>query len=265
MYNRASQPVYLTIHELKMFAPVRVNGQGTFAYLDTAANLATISTRFAEQFPRTGKMKIRSAFEEREFDTVSVDIEFMGKALTDVNARVHEIERTTPFEWGITLSAHEIFSKAVIYDFHILGLLAGEAVERGAWKEITAEFLDIGLCIVEMQVGTRLVKALFDTGAGFTVVNKKHTKDNGMALEPGFEMEIWDATGANRKEEIKVCRGLRLGRIEMPAFDSMEVDLTGIEEALGRRIDLVFGANAMLKSGLRWLFDRSHNQVFVKE
>ena len=267
MYHiETSQLVYLTIHELKMFAPVQVNGQRTLAHLDTGATIVTVSPRFTESLSRTGKVKTRSAFEEKEFDSALVDIEFMGDVLTEVHARVYEDQdSTTPFEWGLSLSGHELFRKAIIYDFHLLGLLPGEAVEREAWEEISAEFLDIGLCIVEMQIEARRVKTLFDTGAGVTVVNKRHTKDNGMILEPGFEMEIWDATGANRKEEIKVCRGLRLGRIAMPAFDSIEVDLSKIEEAIGHRIDLVFGANAMLKSGLRWLFDKSHNQVFVME
>lgn len=260
-----AQLVYLTIYELKMFATARVNGQDTLAYLDTAATDVTVSPQVANASPRTGKIKVRSAFGEKEFDTVSVNMEFMGKPLPNTKARVHEDDSATPFRSDVTLGGRELFNQALIYDFRVLALLSGAGVDVKAWKEIPAEFLDVGLCIVDMNVGRTTVKALFDTGAGITVVNSAHVKENALMLAPSFDLEISDATGARSKQVISVCHGLRIGGIETLLFDSIVVDLRDIEDMIGRRIDLVFGANAMLKSSLRWLFDKGRGKVFVMQ
>ncbi len=80
---------YLVAYELKLFAPVTVNGEDMLGYLDTAATQVTISSRLAKNLPRKGKMKVRSAFGEKEFETASVDVEFLGQKYQSVQARVH--------------------------------------------------------------------------------------------------------------------------------------------------------------------------------
>ncbi len=258
-----SQLVYFTIHELKMFAPAQVNGETMLAYLDTAATGVTVSSQVAKGLPQEGNVRVQSAFGEREFDKVTVSIEFMGNAFAKINARVHDGESTIPFRSGVTLGGQILFRQALIYDFHVLGLLHAGGVDRDGWEKVPSEFLDIGLCVVEMKAGGKKIKALFDTGAGVTVINSAHVKGNGLILGSGFRMDIWDATGAVSKQEIKSCRGLYVGEIQMPPFDAIEVDLSNIEETIGQQIDLVFGANAMLKSGFRWLFDAKHGEVLI--
>ncbi len=265
MYRENSEPVYLVLHGFKMFVPVRVNGVETLAHLDTAANMATVSERIARSLPRTGKRGVRSAFEEREFETVSVEMEFMGNVWADVVARVYTSEDPIPFVWDAALSAHEIFYSPIVFDFHILALLPAGDLEGGTWKEIPSEFTDEGICLVEMGTEKRTINAIFDTGASLTVVNGRYMDSIGLHLEPSFETEVRDATGTVQKMPVNICRGLYLGNMELPAFDCLEIDLNAVEEALGHRIDLVFGANAMLKSGLRWLFNREKNRVSVME
>ncbi|MCS6846796.1 MAG: hypothetical protein RMN52_03660 [Anaerolineae bacterium] len=48
-------------------------------------------------------------------------------------------------------------------------------------------------------------------------------------------------------------------------FDCIQVDLQPVESAIGQRFDLILGANVMLKSGLRWLFDKDAGKVCVAE
>jgi hypothetical protein len=107
------------------------------------------------------------------------------------------------------------------------------------------------------------LSALFDTGAGLSVVNTAHLEEIGLDLQPAFELEISDATGAKMTQKLELCSGLRIQNTVLPSFDCFSTDLQGIEKALGARVDMVFGANAMLKSGLRWLFDRAVNKAFV--
>ena len=131
MYRENSEPVYLVLHGFKMFVPVRVNGVKTLAHLDTAANMVTVSERIARSLPRSGKRKVRSAFEQREFETVSVEMEFMGNVWRDVVARVYTSEDPIPFVWDAALSAHEIFYSPIVFDFHIMALLPAGDLEGG--------------------------------------------------------------------------------------------------------------------------------------
>ena len=264
MYRIAiSKLMYLTIYELRLFITAKVNGKNTLAYLDTGATQVTVSQKIAKELPRTGKTKIRSAFGEEEFETVSVNVEFLGNQLANVKARIRNDDSSTPFKTDITLDGNILFGRSLIYDFHILGLLPADEVNTKGWNEIPSKFLGKGLCILKMNIGGNAVNALFDTGAGITVINSRHIEENRFILEKGYEMEITDATGTKSKQMINVCRGLQIGEIKHPPFDSIVTDLQDIEEPLGERIDLVFGANAMLKSGLRWLFNRAKGKVYI--
>jgi len=196
---------------------------------------------------------------------VVVEVEFMGNVRKGVVARVYEPEDPIPFVWDAVLSAHEIFHGPIVFDFHILALLPADDVEDGTWMEVPCEFTDKGICLVEMRTEERTVNAIFDTGAEFTVVNGRYAGSNGLSLTPSFDVEVRDATGTVRKVPVSTCRGLHVGDVKLPAIDALVVDLSPVEDALGRRIDVVFGANAMLKGGLRWLFDREQNRVSIME
>ncbi|RMG39715.1 MAG: hypothetical protein D6732_03895 [Methanobacteriota archaeon] len=252
-----------TIHELKIFAPARVNGRDTLAQLDTAATFATVSPTVADGLTREGKVTVRSAFGDRDFEMVSVDIEFIGLTLSKVRARVHKDDGVLPFEADIVLSGQELFGQGVIYDFRLLGCLPCNKIEGTGWEEVTAEFLENGLCIIEMEAGGKAVNALFDTGAGISVINSARIKENDLQTKAGYKMVVRDATGVQHMQVIHSYSGLRMGEIEIPPFDGIAVNLSKVEEAVQRRIDLVFGANAMLKSGLRWWFHKQEGEVFV--
>jgi hypothetical protein len=217
----------------------------------------------ADGLVREGKITIRSAFGDRDFEVVSANVEFLGLTLSGVQARVYEDDGVLPFDADIVLGGQELFGQAIIYDFHLLGCLPCDRVEGAGWKEITAEFLENGLCIVEMEIDGKSVNALFDTGAGISVINSAHIEENGIEAEVAYEMEIRDATGAQNTQVVHSYRGIRMGEIEIPLFDGIAVDLSGVEKATKRRIDLVFGANAMLRSGLRWWFHKREGKVFV--
>jgi hypothetical protein len=255
----------LTIHEFKLFVPARVNQANTFAYLDTGANHVTISPKLAEGLPRAGAITVGSAFEQRVFDTVEdIEIDFLSN-IHCTNAYVNRIsDGGLPFNADVTLDAPSIFAKALIFDFRLMGIFLPKQVSGESWIELPAKFIeDKGLCIIQLVSQNGVVSALFDTGAGLSVVNSAHIEEIGLDLQAAFELEISDATGAKTTQKLALCSGLRIGDTVMPPFDCFSTDLQAIEKALGRRIDMVFGANAMLKSGFRWLFDKPADKAFV--
>lgn len=255
----------LTIHEFKLFAPARVNQANTFAYLDTGADHINISPALAEGRVPGKAITVGSAFEQRTFDTVEeIDIEFLGNQRC-ANAFVYQVPgEGCPFNIDATLDAPTIFAKALVFDFRMLGILRPTQVSGEAWIEVPAKYLDDkGLCVMQMGSQDHVVQALFDTGAGLSVVNSAHVEEIKVTLEPAFELEIHDGTGAKTTQALARCAGIQVGNIALPAFDCFSADLQTVEKAFGCRVDMIFGANAMLKSAFRWLFDRPAHKVFV--
>ncbi|MCS7040576.1 MAG: retroviral-like aspartic protease family protein, partial [Anaerolineae bacterium] len=123
----------------------------------------------------------------------------------------------------------------------------------------------IDLCLFTMQFSNRPVIALFDTGAGISAVNTTHLNELHLNLKPAFELEVGDATGEKVTQSIVRCSDLSINGILLPPFDCLQSDFQSIENAIGHRIDLIFGANILLKSGLRWLFDKPAGKVFIAE
>ncbi len=261
----ASRLTYLLIYELKLFAPAQVNTQTTLAYLDTGANQVTVSPQVAEDLPRTGKASFRGAFGQEEFEMVAVDVGFLGHTQRAAQARVHEAHAHLPFQSGLTLGAPTLFAEPVVLDFRLMAMYRpGPEKTWTGWLQVPGQFTAQELCLVQCtspEGGP--IWALFDTGAGLSVMNARHLDANGLALSPAYAIEIEDATGAKHVHQVALCPGLRLEEMPLPPFDGFATDLQGIEEALGHRIDMILGANAMLKSGLRWLFDRQAGQVWV--
>ncbi len=259
-----SQFSYFLVYEFKLFAPARVNGLSTLAYLDTAANQVTVSPQLADNLQRVGKTAVRSAFGQEEFETVAVDIEFLGNMQQATQARVYEAhDNQLPFQSMLTLDAPTLFARPVIFDFRLLGLFPSLQDLESDWVGIPSKFTKQGLCLIQFISSGCPIWALFDTGAGISVINSAHLDEIALSLRPAYEIEIGDATGAKSIQEVDLCSGLQLDVISLPPFDCFAVDLQGIEEAIGCRIDLIFGANAMLKSGLRWLFDQPEGRVQV--
>jgi hypothetical protein len=256
----------LTIHSFKLFAPAQANGQKTSAFLDTGAGHDNVSQKLAESLPRTGAVQATGAFEQRNFDTVGeVEIGFMGSTHTG-SAYVDRVpaDESLPFNADLSLGAPTIFAKPLLFDFRLLGIMTLQSSSREDWISLPAKYIETkDICIVQFTSQDGTIQALFDTGAGLSVVNSAHVEEIKLDLRLTYELGIYDAVGAKTNQQLAACSNLQIGDSVMPSFDCFFADLQAIEKGLGCRIDMVFGANAMLKSGFRWLFDRASEKAFV--
>ena len=261
-----SQLTLLAIHELKMYAPVQVGDQRVLAFLDTGANQVSISSELAAGLPRVDEIRTRSAFGETSYDVVTTDFTFLDASYHSKRARIlPQTQADIPFQTGVTLDAPTIFSQPILFDFHLLAIARPAVLSGVSWQSLPAWFSKDGLCFVQLDTESKPVWALFDTGAGFTVINSAHLPEIGLHLRQGYQIEVTDATETKAIQQVDACTGLAVNDRSFPPFDAFSVDLTGIETALDHRIDMILGANAMLQSGLRWLFDRAQGDVRVAD
>jgi len=168
-----------------------------------------------------------------------------------------------PFVADIKLDAPTIFAKALIFDFRLLNVSRPEQRADDSWLAVPARFVeDKDICLLELASRTAPIWALFDTGAGLSVLNSARIEKDALDLQPSFALEVSDATGARATQRVALCSGLRVGNTLVPDFHCLSIDLQVIEKALGCDIHMVFGANAMLRSGFSWLIDKPAKEVF---
>lgn len=256
----------ILIYQNEMFAPVRANQIFTLAQLDTGANIVSISPKLAEGLPRTGKMGVGSAFDQKMFDLVeSIEIEFLGQ-IHRTAARIFKNPSAYPFDADVVLSSSIIYGRPLILDFRLLHFAQPHQMPITSWKELEATYLEkTDLCLIRLESTGKSLFTLFDTGAGLSVVNSIRLPELRLSLEAAYDLEVGDATGAKATQSIVRCSGLSINGWELPSFDCLLTDLKPIEDAVGHRIDLIIGTNLLLKSGLRWLFDKPAGKVFIAE
>lgn len=263
--NLTDLPPFL-IYQNEIFAPVRVNQISTLAQLDTGANIVSISPQLAEGLPRVGKTGVGSAFDQKTFELVEkVEIEFLGQKY-QTTARVFDNPSTYPFDAGVVLSSSIVYGQPLILDFRLLHFAQPHQMTSVSWNELEAIYLPkTDLCLIRLETAGKELFALFDTGAGLSVVNSIHLPELELSLESAYDLEVGDATGAKATQSIVRCSDLSINGLILPPFDCFPTDLKPIEDAIGHRIDLIIGTNLLLKSGLRWLFDKPAGKVFVAE
>ncbi len=253
----------LLVHELALYAPAQMDGREGLAFLDSAASDPSVRPDWARNLPKAEPMTVRSAFEERTYETVQATITFLGTATPAQLALVRPAsEHQPPFDVSMVLSAAIMFAAPLVLDFRTLAVYRPDAVSGVDWQEIPAQRASKGLWLLALATRRDPAWALFDTGAGLSVFNAGHLDDLGLDLRPDYRLRVTDATGAAIHQDIVACEGLSVAGRPLPG-DGFVVDLSGVEQALNHRIDLVLGTSAFLRSGLRWRFEPSTGQAFV--
>ena len=257
-----------TIHELKLFAPVSLNGQATIAHLDTGATQTTIGAGAARGLEKVGSSRMRGGLGQRKAEFVRIPtLEFLGETFEDTTAAVVDSESYfagVPFPVSLTLGAPILTARPLVLDFrrHWIGFAGGPL--RPDLETIEAEFIK-GLPLLNLRMDGHGLRAAFDTGAAYSVFNSAHLDEIGMEPEEVYSLEVNDPTGATSWLPVYRAGETSVSGIPLGPCEFLTVDLSPVEQGLDARVDFVFGANAMLTSGLVWVIDREHSCLRLAE
>jgi len=164
----------------------------------------------------------------------------------------------------MTLGANLLLSRPLILDFKRLWLGYASSPVREDLASYAMESA-AGLPLIELRIGERRLWTLLDTGAAYSLLNAAHEAELGLELEEVYRLEGQDPTGQRSWIPVHELDGVRLGEVALGKMEIVRVDLGIIEERLGRRVDFVLGANALIRSGLVWVLDREEARVYVSE
>lgn len=106
---------------------------------------------------------------------------------------------------------------------------------------------------VDVQIGPRLAKAVWDTGAGMTIVDMSLIEELPALFEEVGQSSGTDSTGAQLETPIFVMAGATIGGSVFPPHRVAGVDLSFVNASIDVPMDLILGYSTLSKA--RWRFD----------
>ncbi|MGC8669276.1 MAG: retropepsin-like aspartic protease [Chthonomonadales bacterium] len=122
-----------------------------------------------------------------------------------------------------------------------------------ALEAVTELRMERGFAFFTLHIASAQLHALFDTGAGYSVLNRRCLAEvKGQVEDLGYEAAS-DPTGASARVPLFRAVEACIGKRTLPPFRFLAIDLGPVEELLGVPLDFVFGVEAM--AGSEWIVD----------
>lgn len=253
------------VDNFRMFAPVRVGQILGYAQVDTGANPSFMCQSFSKGLHRIGIGKIKGALRIAAVERCRLPIvTFLGHNFANVLVNIQPDGagdfQSLPFQVVMTVGVDILYQKPLYLDFggKQLGFL-----EMASPRWITDQVVDLrfgsGLAFFTLDLGPHHLSALFDTGAGYSVLNVRcfdRLRAELIELQPE---ETSDPTGA--KTVIPVYKHSYLAINDYPIGEGqfLVIDLTEVENAIGVEVDFIFGFNTM--RNYNWIVDKQGSRL----
>ena len=251
--------VPFTLFSWWLYIPVTIAGRQTFAHLDTGAWQCRVTKSLAQELKAIGE---RDAFGVHGKQTVKIveleQLTFMDKAFSNLPASVIDHESMfadLPFQVEVVLSSDVILAEPIVFDFRnqTVNKQSAEGLTKLARRTLDTSS---GLPFFSLQ-GDEEFNAVFDLGAGNTVIDKK-CLENFSAAEKLFDVPVPDTLGGEQTLEFFNVGTVRFGDHELE-LEALSTDLSGLSTAVGKQIDFIFGLNSMMQG--RWFLDTAGKTI----
>lgn len=253
-----------TVNENRLFAPVHIGQIDGYGYIDTGASCSSILQSYSENFPKIGMRDIRGALATTSVAQVHLsEITFLGETFHDIVVDVQPDSQgglnTLPFRVIMALGCDVLLQRALYLNFDQseIDYLESDRSTRGLVRS-EADF-SLGLPIFKVSLGNHTFDALFDTGGGLSVLNQVLLTKLEKEMIEDEPIEVEDATSAKHQIPTFKSQGLAIGDHLLGECRFLVLDLSAFEQESGRRIDCVFGINAMMSRS--WIVDSLRQRI----
>jgi Aspartyl protease len=106
---------------------------------------------------------------------------------------------------------------------------------------------------VDVQCGTTMGKAVWDTGASLTIADTTFIRSWSSCFQEVGEATGTDSTGAEMRTPMFIVSGLSVGNQVFPPHRVAGVDLSHVNSTIEVPMDMILGYNTQSKAN--WLFD----------
>lgn len=117
-----------------------------------------------------------------------------------------------------------------------------------------ALYLDSGsIPFIEIEFGQKIAVAVWDTGAGVTIVDKKFFNQHLDLFDSGGKTIGTDSSGYTFETEIFLMKPIKIGGHLFPAHRVVPLDLNHLGPKTGRGMDFILGYSTLRHAN--WLMD----------
>ncbi len=106
---------------------------------------------------------------------------------------------------------------------------------------------------VDAFLGETKVSAIWDTGAGITVVDSSIVQKYPEYFERINDVQGTDSTGASTTTPMYMMQSMIIGNYQFPTLKVIEIDLSSLNEKLEKPMEIILGYNSLNKAN--WLLD----------
>lgn len=247
-----------TLFSWWIYMPVTIAGRETFAHMDTGARQCRVTKTFAQELKITGEREAFGVHGKYKVEMVEIEqLTFFGKESRNLPASVIDYEdmfSSLPFRVDIVLSGDVILAEPIVFDFRMQIMnKRANSLDRLTTRSLETSS---GLPFFSLR-GSRELNAVFDLGAGNTVIDQECLKDFP-AAEKLYNVPVPDTLGGNQVLTFFDVGEVKFNDYELK-LEALSADLSGLSSAVGRKVDLIFGVNSMMQG--RWFLDKAGETI----
>lgn len=240
-----------------VWCQAQVNDHREDFVLDTGCSRTSL--KYSEQFAsltKVGEEHYRSAMGEAKSDLVHLDSFSLGN-LNKTDLTVNRFHQGG--------NQKSLLGMDILKDFCLEFCFRDQAL-RTLSTEVQGEQVitfDKGhIPIISVKLDHQVFDAVWDSGAGITLVDKGFYSANKKYFTPAGETEGMDSSGSQLMTSVFIMSHLTIDGRLLPPHRVVVVDLSSISKATGREIAFILGYST-LKMG-KWLmnFPQAQWQVF---
>jgi predicted aspartyl protease len=226
--------------------PCQLSGRETDCLLDTGATSSEFGT-VDDSVKRLGKIGIRGS----TGSVVQCD-EVEANDVTIGNLQLRTLKGThCPGIENQSVLGIDIFrSSSVRFDFSRKVITVGSGVSTSSRP---LQVSNGGHFLIPIKIGNRVVTAVWDTGAGTSVIDHQLVNEMPNLFKMEMTATAVDAAGIEREIPIYSTEGMVIGGIEMPKSNFLVRDFVSTRQNLRNDVAVILGVN-IIKNYV-WAFD----------
>lgn len=254
------------VHGYRMFVPVRVGNLSGYAQVDTGASCSMIRNSLASGFPTVTGGQFRGALGTAEAKRCRLPVvSLLGEDFSDLVVHIQPDSASdfgsVPFEVILTAGVDILYHRPLHLDCarQMIGFLDPGSSRWDEGSQATPLSFASGFAFFKLELGAHRLNALFDAGAGYSVL---HARLLGLLRDQLIEQEPEEATDPTGGKAIApVYKHPCLAIDGQPIGEGrfLVIDLEPVERVLGTGLDFVFGFNVI--TGHNWVVDRPRQRL----
>ena len=184
-------------------------------------------------------------------------LSFLGETWSDleVSENVPDAFEGMPFEVDASLDATTLLSKPLALSFKEQQIGFVEAPLREDLVCIPLELFR-SLPFITCVLDGKPLHTIFDTGAGYSVVNKARQAESAPHARHAYDLhEVGDVNSVEQTISVWESGPLEVGSVSLGTCTFLAMDLSALEAKLQTQVDFILGINTLLTANLVLVVD----------